>query len=298
MYANKRRFEGIIPPIVTPLTDSRELDRDALCRLIDYDLDGGCSGIFAMGSSGEAMMTSRSVWLDTLRLTVSHVDGRAPVFAGVIDSSTARVVENIKAAEGVGASVMVVTPAFYLQNVSRDEIFRHFEAVALSTSSEIVVYNIPPTTHVNIDPGTIREIAAIDNVVAFKDSAGDWERHQRFLFMLEDRDIAVLNGAEELCAASMLFGSQGCVPGLANFFPRMFVELHEKARAGDVAGSYRLQRDISDLRKVLAVGKHWMSAMKHIAFRLGFGTGAASLPIEPLTPAEKRGIDEILERYL
>lgn len=298
MYENKRKFTGIIPPVITPLTEKRELDRDALCRLIDFDLKGGCSGIFCMGSSGEAMMTSKQVWLDAVRTTVEHVGERAKVFVGAIDASTTRVIENIRMAEDLGAHTMVVTPAFYLQNVCQDEILRHYEAVAASTKSEIVVYNIPGMTHTNIDPATIRKIAEIDNVVAFKDSCADWERHQRFLFELEDRDIAVFNGAEELCSAAMIFGAQGCVPGLANFFPKMFVDMYEAAQAGDVKTCYKLQRDVWDLRKVLSVGKHWMSAMKHIGAKLGFGADIASLPIEPLTAEEKKGIDAIVERYL
>ena len=298
MFENKRKFTGIIPPVITPLTKDYALDKDALCRLIDFDLEGGCSGIFCMGSSGEAMMTSREVWLDTIKTTVEHVGNRAKVFAGAIDSSTVRVIENIRKAEDVGATTMVVTPAFYLQNVCQDEIVRHFEAVAQSTKSDIVVYNIPGMTHTNIDPETIRRIAEIDNVVAFKDSCADWERHQRFLFQLEDRDIAVFNGAEELCSASMIFGAQGCVPGLANFFPKMFVDMYNAAQKGDIAECYRLQRAVWDLRKVLSVGKHWMSAMKHIGARMGFGSDTASLPVEPLTDAQKKGIDEIVERYL
>lgn len=298
MFHNKEKYTGIIPPIVTPLTEAHELDRDGLARLIDYDIKGGVTGVFTMGSSGEAMMTSRKVWLDTIKACVELTKDRCKLFSGVIDTSTVRVIENIKRAEDVGATTFVVTPCFYLQNVCQDEILRHYEKVAASTKSEIVIYNIPCMTHVNIDPETVREIAAIDNVVALKDSSADWERFQRFLFLLEDRDIAVFNGAEELCSAAMIFGAQGCVPGLANYFPKMFVDMYDACKAGDIAKAYQLQRDCWDVRKALNVGKHWMSAMKYIGSKLGFGANLASDPIEPLTTEQMRGIDEIVERYL
>lgn len=297
MYANKQKYTGIIPPIITPLTPQRTLDVEGLRRLIDFDIAGGVSGVFAMGSSGEAMMTSRETWLETLRHTVEHVAGRVTVFCGVIDSSTVRVIEDIKAAEQVGATHMVVAPTFYLQNTCQDEILRHVETVAASTRSNIVVYNIPGMTHANILPETMRRIAEIDNVVAYKDSCADWEQLQRALFLLEDRDIAVFNGAEELCAVAMLFGAQGCVPGLANFFPKMFVDMRTAACAGDIATAYKLQRDCWDLRKCLSVGRHWMSAMKHIGSTMGFGSDIAMLPIQPLTEDEKKRVDEIVTRY-
>ena len=298
MFEMKTRYTGIIPPLITPLTKDRTLDEEALFRLVDYVIEGGVSGIFAMGSSGEAMMTTKSVWRDTLKACLRAAGDRCKVFCGVIDTSTVRVIENIKTAEDLGASIFVVTPCFYLQTSCQDEIIRHYEKAAASTKGSIVVYNIPGMTHVNIEPETIRRIAEIDNVVAMKDSSADWERFQRFLFMLQDRDIALFNGAEELCAAAMVFGAQGCVPGLANFFPKMFVDMADAAKKGDIGRATELQRDCWEVRKSLMVGKHWMSAMKYIGSRMGFGENISSDPIEPLTEEQMRQIDRIIEKYM
>lgn len=294
---NKKTFKGIIPPIITPMTMERKLDKKALYRLIDYDISSGVSGIFTMGSSGEAMMTSREVWLDTIDSTIRYVAGRVNVFCGVIDSSTIRVIENIKVAEQLGAKNMVVTPAFYLQNSCQEEIIRHFEAIAKNTSSNIIVYNIPAMTHVTIAPHTIQKIAEIDNVVAYKDSSADWESFQRVLFLLENYDIAVFNGAEELCSVAIIFGAQGCVPGLAGFFPKLFVDLYHAGVHGDIKEVYRLQKDVWELRKSLRTGKHWMSAMKHIGSSMNFGADITSMPCEPLTSEEAKTIDQIVSKY-
>ena len=159
MYANKQTYTGIIPPIITPLREDRTLDVEGLQRLVAFDIAGGVSGVFAMGSSGEAMMTSRQVWLDTLKTTVQAAAGKIKVFCGVIDASTTRVIENIKAAEQVGAEIMVATTSFYLQNSCQAEIIRHYETIAKSTKSKLVVYNIPGMTHSPIAPETIRELA-------------------------------------------------------------------------------------------------------------------------------------------
>lgn len=297
MYVNKQTYTGIIPPIITPLREDRTLDVEGLQRLVAYDIAGGVSGVFAMGSSGEAMMTSRQVWLDTLKHTVLAAAGKIKVFCGVIDASTTRVIDNIKAAEQVGAEIMVATTAFYLQNSCQAEIIRHYETIAKSTKSKLVVYNIPGMTHSPIAPETIRELAQIDNVVAYKDSCADWESFQRVLFLLEDRDIAVFNGAEELCSAAMIFGAQGCVPGLANFFPKMFVDMYGACQRGDIQTAYRLQKEVWDLRKVLSLGKHWMSAMKHIGAGMGFGSDIASLPVEPLTAEQAAAMDAIVKHF-
>lgn len=294
----EKKYFGIIPPLVTPLFDDETLDEESFARLINYCIDNGVNGIFPMGSSGEAMCTSKAVWKKTIEVALKTAGNRVPVFCGVIDTCTERVIENIKEVEKLGGKTVVVTPAFYLQNTCQDEIVRHYEKVCASTDLEVVVYNIPPMTHVNILPETIAKLAEIKNVVAFKDSCANWEQFQRNLFLLEDSKISVFNGAEELCSASLIYGADGCVPGLANFFPKLFVDLYKAAQNKDIKQTYELQKTVWEIRKTLSVGKSWMSAMKYMSQKFGFGTDRATTPVEPLTDADKKKIDEILARYM
>jgi 4-hydroxy-tetrahydrodipicolinate synthase len=296
-HNNKGKYCGIVPPIITPLLEDESLDEQAYTKLINYCIDNGVHGIFAMGSSGEVMNVTRKVWQKAVEVALQTAAGRVPVFIGAIDSCTKRVIENIKELEQLGAQIVVATPAFYQQNSCQSEIIRHFEQICRSTNLEVVVYNIPPMTHVNILPETILEIAKFDNVVAYKDSCANWEQFQRNLFLLEDTNLSIFNGAEELCAASLIFGAEGCVPGLATFFPKLFIDLYNAALAQDVRQVYELQKQVWDLRKVLFVGKSWMSAMKYIAQKMNLGSDKVSSPIEPLTAAERSRIDEIIKNY-
>jgi 4-hydroxy-tetrahydrodipicolinate synthase len=293
---NQQHLQGIIPPIITPLTKDEDLDFESFEKVINHCIDHGVHGIFALGSSGEAMSLSRRVFFKTAEAAVKIVRQRVPLFIGAIDTCTTRVAENIKELEQLGATMVVVTPAFYMQNTCQNEIIRHFEKICADTALKIVVYNIPSATHVNILPETILKLSQIEKIVAYKDSCADWEQFQRNLFLLEDVPISVFNGAEELCAASLLFGADGCVPGLADFFPRLFVEMYDAARQKDSAAVFSLQKRVWDLRKTLFVGKSWMSAMKYIAARLGLASNYVASPIEPLTREEMKQIDQILER--
>jgi 4-hydroxy-tetrahydrodipicolinate synthase len=287
-------IDGIIPPLVTPLLDDEQLDRDAFGRLIDFVIAEGCRGVFVMGTSGEAMSVTDAVWRATIASAVEIVAGRVPLFCGVIDSCTSRVVERVRVAEDLGVQFVVATPAFYMQPSNQDEIVRHFESICSKTRLKVAVYNIPATTHANILPETIVRIAAIENVVLYKDSSANWEQFQRCLYLLEGAPIQLFNGAEELCAASLIFGAAGCVPGLANFFPRLFVDLHQAARAGKVEQSYALQKQIWQVRKVLALGESWMSGMKYLSMRMGFGSDRVAGPTGALSPALRQEADRIV----
>ncbi len=45
---------GIMPALVTPLTDREEIDEAALRRLVNHVIAGGVHGVFAAGTQGEA----------------------------------------------------------------------------------------------------------------------------------------------------------------------------------------------------------------------------------------------------
>jgi len=290
------KITGIIPPIITPLDEKGQLDTQGLKNVIEHCISGGVTGVFAMGSTGEAMRVSRKTWKDSLKCSIETAGDRIHVFCGVIDSGTERVIENIKEAEQLGAEYVVATVPFYIQNCCQDEMIRHYEKIAGSTNLKVVVYNIPDTTGTRIEPETIAALSKIDNIVAFKDSTNNWEHFQRCLFLLKDADISIFNGAEELCSAAMIYGADGCVPGLGCIFPEVFVEMYNAARAGDIARTFELQKQVWKVRKSLTAGKSWLSAMKYLGkLRNLSSTDKASFPIEPLTEMQKKQIDQYVK---
>ncbi|MCI8764267.1 MAG: dihydrodipicolinate synthase family protein [Lachnospiraceae bacterium] len=291
---NKLTYTGIIPPIVTPLTPQEELDSDALQKLISFDIENGVSGIFVNGTSGEALRLPDHVWQETMRTALAASFGRIPVFCGAIDTSASRVIERLKTIEECGGKIAVCTPPFYLTSFGQDEILRHYDAICRSTDLEIAVYNIPETTHANILPETISRLAEYDSIVAYKDSTADWQQLQRAMILLKDKDIAVLNGAEELCCVSMLWGAGGCIPGLANFVPGLFVQLQNSCRAGCLEKARQLQEQINAIRKAIFVSGCWMAGMKGILELFGLGSRTVSQPLQAVTESQLDEIRRIL----
>lgn len=292
----REAIEGIIPPTVTPLKEGELLDKAGVRNLIDYCIKRGVTGIFCNGTSGEAMRLTDRVWAQNTETTLVCVDGRVPVFCGAIDSSTSRTLEKVKEIGRMGGKYAVCTAPFYLRSFGQDEILRHFDRICQKTDLSIVVYNIPETTQVNIWPETIAEMAKWGRIAAYKDSCADYQQLQREMILLEDTDVSLLNGAEELCAAAMLFGAQGCIPGLANFVPELFVALWEACQRGEIEETYRLQKRIVEVRKVLQVNGCWMSAMKYLLKALGMGEDEVSFPLQKLNPEERRIADGMLRR--
>lgn len=295
---NKQKYCGIVPPLMTPLLDHNTIDAESYAQMVDYDIKAGVHGIFPMASSGESVHNPYHVWKEGSKIAVETAAGRVPVYCGAIAASTAQVIENVKYLESIGAEAFVATPPFYTPRLEQSEIKRHFEAILDNTSINLCIYNMPGLTGgLDIAPQTIAELAEHERVIMYKDSCPNLDHHLRTLKLLEDKDIAVLSGGEEMCCTSMLYGSQGNISGLAVSFPKLFIQAYEAATAGDLKKTIELQHKILELKNINYVGKSDFSAMKYALVAVGIGKDVNCYHTEPFTEEEKAKVREIAEKF-
>ncbi|MEA2510928.1 MAG: 4-hydroxy-tetrahydrodipicolinate synthase, partial [Thermomicrobiales bacterium] len=100
---------GIVPPVCTPLTTSHEVDVPSLRRLIAFLLEAGVHGLFMLGSTSETALLTDRQRASVLEVAVEAAGGRVPVLAGVIDTSTARSLEQARTARRIGVEALVLT---------------------------------------------------------------------------------------------------------------------------------------------------------------------------------------------
>jgi len=108
-----RALSGIVPPTISPLDSSREVDEGAIAHLVDHVLQGGCSGLFVLGGCGEgAWLPSRQRGA-VVRAFARAANGRVPVLAGVMLPATAPAAEAARQAAAEGADAVVVGSPYY-----------------------------------------------------------------------------------------------------------------------------------------------------------------------------------------
>jgi len=290
-----KRLSGIIPPLVTPVNQDGSLDNESLEKIINNCIEHGCNGIFIMGSCGEGSVMGSALRKELTQKAVSAVNARVPLLVGVLENSTQKVIEEIKRLETCGAEYFVVTAPYYLAVSGQEEIYRHFKAVAESTDKMIVVYNIPCFVHCDILPETMRKLCMIKNIVGVKDSTGSWDLFQRALMLKKTQDFNLLSGDENLCAAGMLFGADGCVPCLANAYPSTLVDLYKAATEKDVERVFHLETRLVNTKKVWGCGGYWIAIVKYLCARKGLCKEYTLTPSENLTDAQKKFIDDLLD---
>ena len=173
---------GIIPALVTPLTESGDLLKDGLRDVLDFTIDRGVHGIFVLGSSGEIYGLDEDQKRRVVEIAVEHVAGRVPVYAGASEITTRdclRASADDRGGGRRGQGLSVLTP--YFMTPTQGELVTHFREIAGGTDLPVLLYNNPGRTHVELSVETVLELAEVDGVVGLKDSAGDLERLRTIL---------------------------------------------------------------------------------------------------------------------
>ena len=286
-----KKYYGMIPPIITPTTEKETVDEEGFRQLIDYCIDGGLHGLFVAGSNGECMALTQKERNNAIRIMLDQVKGRVPVLAGVMDTSTRRVIDNIKDLEQMGGTCAVVTPIFYDRHTSQDETVRHIEQILKETTVDIVLYNIPLFTGQKLTGATALKIAALDDRVAgYKDSGGSFADFMPVVEKYKDTPFSVLQGVTALGMASMLLGADGVVPAMATAFPKLFAAAYDAAKSKDCDLAYKYNCLIRETSKVLGMTKNATAAAKYAISLRGFTRKEVIMPQDVTTPEEEAKI--------
>ena len=227
----KQKIYGVVPPISTPIDEHEHVDEKALRKLIDHCIDKGLHGIFVCGTNGECLGLTQAERNRAIKITLDQVAGRVPVLAGCMDTSTARVIDNIKAFEQMGGQTAVVTPEFYSRHSTPDETIRHFEQVAKHTEADIFIYNIPPFTGNTISPKAVFEMATFDHIVGYKDTSGQFGDFLRCLNHFRGTDFMLFQGMTQLAGVSLLMGADGFIPNISPVVPELCLKVYDYAKA-------------------------------------------------------------------
>nr|WP_325297340.1 dihydrodipicolinate synthase family protein [uncultured Dysosmobacter sp.] len=286
-----KKYHGVIPPIITPVNSDETVDEAGFRSIIDYCLEGGLHGLFVAGTNGDTMALTQKERNHAIQIALDQVHGRVPVMCGVMDTSTKRVIENIKALEQMGGSCAVVTPVFYDRHTSQDETVRHFEEILKATSIDLALYNIPPFVGTKVDAATVIKITELDKrVVAYKDSSGAFTDFQQVLSHYRDTDFCVLQGITPHAITSLLLGADGFVPALSVCFPELFASAYEAAADRDFERAMAYNDLIRESSKILGMTKNATAATKYAVSLRGFTSDRVIAPQDPILDGEKDAI--------
>lgn len=296
------RFQGVVPPVVTPLTTDFRVDYASFTRVIEHLLAGGVHGLFILGSTSEVVFHDEATRRAILEHAVKITNGRAPILAGVIDPTTDRVIGHARTAKSIGVDAMVVTAPFYTRT-SQPEVLDHFRYIREAVDAPIIAYDIPVCVHTKLERASIVTMAREGTIAGVKDSSGDEGGFRYLLSDLADRpEIFLMTGAELTVDGILLAGAHGVVPGLGNVDPHAYVRLYDAARRGDWATARKEQDRLARLFEIVRVslprtsaGSAGVGGFKTAMRRLGvIQTNIMARPQRSLNDEEAKRVEAIL----
>ena len=242
-----KSLQGIIVPLITPLLEHEMLDSESLEKLIDYVIAGGVNGIFILGTTGEGPSLSYKIKRELIDQACRITAGRVPVIVGIMDTSIIESVNLAAYAADQEASAVVAVPPYYLP-LSQAELINYIRKLTDKLPLPLFLYNQPEYTNVPILPDTLSQVADIVNLAGLKDTSRNMINFQQMCRIMKDReDFSLFVGPDGLMAEAVLMGGSGGVNAGANLAPKLYVELYNVARAGDLPKVHELQQKVLQL---------------------------------------------------
>jgi 4-hydroxy-tetrahydrodipicolinate synthase len=248
------RHEGVIVPLVTPVTADGRLDDAAAERLVAHVAGGGC-GLLVLGTTGEVASLSAALRRRYVEIAVRVAAGRVPVFACVahncFDDAVALARTHLE--QGVDAVVGMLPNYFELKPA---DMRRYFELLADRTPGPLYLYNMPATTGMSLPLDVVDALAQRDNVVGMKDSEPTPGRREQVAQRFGGReDFRLFMGIAADAIAALKLGFHGVVPSSGNLQPALWRDLFAAARAGRWAEAERLHADAVALGEIFFAGQ-------------------------------------------
>ncbi|MBC5997059.1 4-hydroxy-tetrahydrodipicolinate synthase [Romboutsia ilealis] len=269
-------FKGSAVALITPFNEDNKVDFEKLGELVEYHIENNTDAIVACGTTGEASTLDDAEHLAVIKYIVDKVNKRIPVIAGTGGNDTQHSIYMSQEAEKFGVDgLLVITP--YYNKGNKSGIKKHFEAIAASVKTPIIMYNVPGRTCVNMSPALVAELAKIDNIVAIKEASGDLAQVAEIARLVPD-DFAIYSGNDDSILPLLSLGGSGVISVLANICPQETHDLVNKFFEGDLKGSRDLQLGMKPLIDALFIEVNPVP-VKTAANLLGFNVGGLRLPL-------------------
>jgi len=286
------KLSGCGTALVTPFRADGAVDKAALTRLVEWQIESGIDFLVPCGSTGEASTLTEAETLRVAEIVCATAAGRVPVFAGCTHNATAEAVARAKKLAQVPGLTGILTANPYYNRPSQEGQYQHFRAIAEAVPLPVLLYNIPSRTAVNLEPATVLRLAEIENIVGIKESSGNIAQITEIITQAP-RSFAVLAGDDGLALPVVALGGVGLVSVASNAIPTQMAKLVRAALTGD----WTTARALNAQHLKLMQG-HFLepnpAPVKAVMAMLGLIEDKLRLPLLPVTAPTRKKLEAML----
>jgi len=223
------------------------------------------------------------------------VGNKIPLMAGVGCASTMETMALAKKAEEIGFEIMMVVSPYYSKPTQK-ELYHHFKKVAESVNIQMMLYNIPIFTGVNINPETVAQLSKIENIIAIKEEAELNPKQMTEFINITPEDFIIYCGDDTMILEAFAQGGAkrigGIISGASHLIGVQLRNMINMFLEGKVEEAAKIQQKYLPLFKIMGQNGRTnpCSLLKEAMKMVGYHAG---IPRLPLTPGTKEEIEKI-----
>lgn len=290
-------FSGLGVALITPFNANGEIDWKALSSIVENLISGGADFLCVLGTTAETPTLTARERMDVLQHVIRQNTGRLPILVGCSSNCTAQAVSDIRQfqIEGVDGILSCVP---YYNKPSQEGIYRHFAEIAKASDKQIILYNIPGRTGVNMTAATCLRIAGeFPNVTGVKEASGNMDQVREIMASAPEH-FKVIIGDDALAMQAIGDGAAGVISVIGNALPRTYGKLIHASMEGRKADAQVIQNQLEPLYGLLFKEGNPCGVKDLMASR-GMIQNETRLPLVPVSEQLHRqiveGFKEIVE---
>lgn len=286
------KIEGVLIPIITPFKDG-EVDFESYKRLINHYIEAGVSGIIPLGTTGESPTISAYEYEEVLDKTIEYNNNRIPIYVGLGGNNTKEVVDKLKVLDKHKVDGILSVAPYYSRPNQRG-IYEHFKSITEATALEIILYNIPYRTGVNIENETVYKLAQLKNIAAIKDCSGNMKQTTELL-LNKPENFSILTGEDAYFYTTLALGGEGGIMASASLRTKEFIEIYDLVKANNHQLALEKWKLLNKFIPLLFAEPN-PGPLKYCLKKLGLiASDEVRLPLVSITEELERKLDNIIK---
>lgn len=260
---------GVWPTMITPFTGCGDIDWPALDDQVEWYIDAGVAGLFAVCLSSEMYELSPTERVRLAEGVVERAAGRVPVVAaGAFGDTADEQADAVRRVHETGVEAVVLTVNQLAGEAESDDVWQRQADAMFGACEEIPLglYECPRPYHRTLSAEILGWAARTGRIFFYKDTCCDLEEIRAKLTAIEGTSLSWFNAHAPTLLESLRAGGRGYSSIAANFIPETYVWLcHHFADDPDLAEE--VQAFLTEAQKAITV--KYPAGAKHYLRRVG-----------------------------
>lgn len=299
---DKEKYGKIFVPLVTPFKEDQSVDYKAAVSIAEKLIkDNQADSLVLSGTTGEFFTMNFEERVKLFQVIKEAVGEKIPLMAGVGCASTIETIALAKKAEELGFEIMMVVSPYYTKPTQK-ELYNHFKKVAESVNIQMMIYNIPIFTGVNVSPEIVARLSEIENIVAIKEEAELNPKQMTDFINITPDDFIIYCGDDTMILEAFAQGGAkrigGIVSGASHLIGVQLRDMIEMFLGGKVEEAAKIQQKYLPLFRIMGQNGRTnpCSLLKEAMKMVGYNAGIPRLPLTAGTEEEIAEVRKVMKK--